>query len=167
MAAVIHSSDDGLLHKTMVAEADVFTISKLLNSAVPFVWLAGYVPRSDMAWWKVTLPFSEASEIREAEVRELQFDAMLSTTQFLSVVNESENALCDGRIDIIQLAHKVPSTLRFNIENPQMDRILVNNGMFLRIRLPHAGASAQLVCTDLSYLESLIDRDGFTGRMYW
>lgn len=80
------------------------------------------------------------------------FDIQTTTEDFLPLLPEFE----DHGLDLFQMSRRVPNTLLFNIYDESMNRILLNNGLFLKFILPHAGEVAQLCSPNREYLESLL-----------
>jgi hypothetical protein len=55
-----------------------------------------------------------------------------------------------------QMNKRVPDALEFHIEDPNMNHILIRNGLFLNFTLPHANETALLCSPSKEYLKNLL-----------
>ena len=91
-------------------------------------------------------------EAHELEVREMGFDAQMPTRRFLGLLPEFEES---GKVHL-QVHKRVPGSLRLRPEDDNMNGILLQNGLFLKFQLPHAGEVTVLRPLDKEYLAGLL-----------
>lgn len=142
-------------HDTLyVQEATASTLAALLHPEVPYVWIFGHTPRRALAWWTATVPLNTEDSIR-GQVRQLSYDLQLPTAEFL----RQSRAFDDHGLALVQARRPMPDTLDLRrIPDDQQDQVLVRNGAFLRLWLPHAVETAWVVCYEAGYLESVRSR---------
>jgi hypothetical protein len=129
----------------------VSMLAGYLSREVPFVWVLGHMPNSYVQWWEATVPLNRTESIR-AQVRLLSYDIQLTTSEFL----DRATSFDDHGLVLVQSHKPMPDTLdlaRIPIE--QQDDILIKNGAFLRIWLPHAVETASITCYRRGYLERI------------
>jgi hypothetical protein len=150
--SLISRSPDGLLYCLTLWGCRSPVLAHALNPEVPYVWLWRHLPREQAAWWTAEVPLLPGGEVHELEVRQMEFDAQIPTGRFLKLLPELEES---GMV-LFQMHRKVPDTLRFRLEDDNMNRILVQNGLFLKFHLPHADEVALLCSPDEEYLATLL-----------
>ena len=139
------------LDTVYVHGARVSSLVRYLNPNVPYVWILDHGPYESSVWNKVTLPLNGHESITTLS-RRIVYDLMLDTADF---INKSASFDTFG-LFLIQAFKPMPDTLRLHtLPVDRRDAILIANGAFLQINLPHAGETAQVVCFESGYLESL------------
>ena len=99
------------------------------------------------------MPFSETGPNRTVLVRDLRFDILMSTEEFLQCEPEFRR----GGIRLVQLDRRVPDTLTFeHLPDERRYQILRANGMHLEFDLPHAGEYASVSSPSRGTLERLL-----------
>lgn len=149
---LIRPSQDGLLHCLTLGHCTASILRHVLNPEVPFIWLHRHVPQTRNGWWRASVPLSSSGGSHEFEVRDLEFDAQMTTEKFLTLLPEIE----DHGVDLLQMSKRIPNTLRFSVYDDAMNRILVQDGLFLKLILPHGNEVAALSSPDKSHLEKLL-----------
>jgi hypothetical protein len=76
----------------------------------------------------------------------------MTTERFLTLLPE----LDEHGMDLSQMNRRVPDTLEFHIEDPNVNHILIRNGLFLKFTLPHANETALLCSPSKEYLKNLL-----------
>jgi hypothetical protein len=133
-----------------VQGATVTALAKLLNPSVPYVWILGHMPNTCVEWWHTNVPLNDNDRI-SVQVRTLIYDMQLPTTEFL----KNASAFESFGIDLIQAHKPMPDTLDLSrIAEELQDAVLVKNGAFLRLWLPHSVETACVVCYEPGYLAS-------------
>jgi hypothetical protein len=131
--------------------AVVSSLSRYLSAEVPFVWILGHTPERYVHWWEATVPLNRSETIR-AKVRMLSYDIQLLTRDFL----EKALSFDDYGLMLVQSRKPMPDTLNLaSIPTEQQDNILIKNGAFLRIWLPHAIETASVTCYQPGYLDGI------------
>ena len=126
-------------------------LASYLNDAVPYVWVLGHMPNRYVQWWETTVPLNHTEHI-QARVRLLTYDIQLSTSEFLAQVK----AFDDHGFVLVQSHKPMPDTLDLaRIAEEQQDKILIQNGAFLRMWLPHAIETASVICYQPGYLATI------------
>ena len=128
-------------------------LTHVLDPSVPFVWVQRHVPFPRIQWDQVRLQLSPSGVLHDVEVRSLQFDLLFSTTRFLELLPEFE----DFGITLFQMSRRVPDTLTLaGLTGDAVDRILVQNGLYLRFDLPHAREFASISAPRAETLEAVL-----------
>lgn len=128
--------------------ATVTALAKLLNPSVPYVWILGHMPHRYVEWWHTNVPLNDIDRIT-AQVRMLTYDMQLPTADFLQYAA----AFDDCGLSLVQAHKPMPDTLDLSrISEEQQDAVLMKNGAFLRLWLPHAIETACVVCYEPGYL---------------
>ena len=141
--------------KLYVHGATVSDLSRFLNRDVPYVWILDHSPHNYCEWWEATVPLTDAETIR-ASVRLLTYDLQLATNEFLARTHLFDTY---GLV-LVQADRPMPNTLVLShVPEAQRDEVLIQNGAFLRIFLPHAVETAMVVCYQPGYLERIIGDD--------
>lgn len=131
--------------------ATASALAPLLNPKVPYVWILGHRPHKYVQWHSATLPLNEKESIT-GQVRLLTYDLQLTTAEFLNKLQAFEN----HGLTLVQAHRPMPNALDLaRIPDDQQDKVLINNGAFLRLWLPHAVETACLVCYESGYLETV------------
>ena len=131
------------VHESVVSE-----LARLLHPEVPYVWLLGHMPNRVVQWWQADVPLNLHQNIT-AQVRLVLYDMQLPTQDFLS----KAECFDDYGLVLIQSDKPMPDTLDLSrIPESQQDAIVIQNGGFLRIYLPHAMETACVVCYQPGYL---------------
>ena len=105
-----------------------------------------------MGWWNARVPLRPGGEAHELEVREMGFDAQMPTRRFLGLLPEFE----ESGVVLFQVHKRVPGSLPLRPEDDNLNRILLQNGLFLKFQLPYAGEVAVLCSLDKEYLAGLL-----------
>ena len=135
-------------------------LSRILDPAVPYVWIVRHWPGSYVHWWRASLPLSETSANRRLRVRDVEFDLQVETSDFL----ELEPDLRHAGINLLQMHRAVPDTLRLSaIPDTDRYRVLKNNGLHLAFYLPHTGEYANIASPERSLLEAFAARPDLQG----
>jgi len=144
-------------HEMILVQGAVASrLARLLNPEIPFVWILGHMPNRIVQWWETEVPWSTEARI-SAKVRMLSYDMLLRTEEFLGHVE----ALDDHGLALIQSRKPMPDTLDLSrVPETQQDAVVIGNGGFLRVYLPHAMETASVVCYEPGYLQSVIARGG-------
>jgi len=133
--------------------ATVSSLAEFLNPEIPWVWILGHMPNRYVQWWEAELPTNKFGVSLKATYRNISYDLMLPTRNFL----ESLPAFEDHGIVLIQSSQRMPDTLDLSrIPESQQPSVLVKNGAFLRLYLPHAIETAQVQCFQKGFLGSKI-----------
>ncbi|MEY8688777.1 MAG: hypothetical protein AB9M53_02700 [Leptothrix sp. (in: b-proteobacteria)] len=133
-----------------VHAATVTALAKLLNPAVPYIWILGHMPHRYVQWWRTNVPLNDTDCI-SAQVRMLTYDIQVPTAEFLQRAAAFD---CFG-LSLVQAHKPMPDTLDLSrIPEEQQDAVLMKNGAFLRLWLPHAVETACVVCYEPGYLAS-------------
>lgn len=136
-----------------VEGATVGSLATFINPEIPWVWILGHMPNRSVQWWKTELPLNARGTSLNAEYRLVTYDVMLETEHFLPSRHEFEH----HGIILIQSSRRMPDTLDLSrIAESQQSRVLVRNGAFLRINLPHANETAQVQCFQKGYLATCV-----------
>jgi hypothetical protein len=143
---------------TYVHGATVGRLTRFLSADVPWVWILSHTPGRGNEWSRETLPLNEHNDLLEATYRLLSYDLLLETSRFLEIASKLEN----HGLDLIQSYKPMPSTFPdafylHRISSEQHRRILAQNGAFLRIVLPHAIETAQVLCFEPGYLATRLE----------
>ncbi len=132
-----------LVHESVVSE-----LARLLHPEVPYVWLLGHMPNRTGQWWQADVPLTLQQNIT-AQVRWVSYDMQLPTQDFLS----KAECFDDYGLVFIQANKPMPDTLHLSrIPESQRDSVVIQNGGFLYIYLPHALETASVVCYQPGYL---------------
>ena len=133
--------------RTIVSE-----LARFLHPEVPYVWLLGHMPNRVFQWWQATVPVNEQQNIT-ARVRMVSYDMQLRTQDFLTQAAYFD----DHGLVLIQSNKLMPDTLDLSrIPEPQQDTVVMRNGGFLRIYLPHALETASVTCYQPGYLAQVV-----------
>ena len=149
---LISRSPDGLLYCLALRGCRPSVLTYALNPEVPYVWLWRHLPGEQAVWWNARVPLRPGGEAHELQVREMEFDAQMPTRRFLDLLRE----FGESGLVLFQMHKKVPDGLRLRPEDDNMNRILLQNGLFLKFHLPHAGEVALLCSPDKEYLAGLL-----------
>lgn len=143
----IETSQQGY-ERTYVHGAVVSTLARFLSRDIDYIWLLSHAPVEAIQWWEAAVPLTR-SEIIRARIRAISYDMELRTTDFIA----RAHALDDHGLVLIQSRNPMPDTLDiWRIPDEQQDGVLVKNGAFLRIDLPHAVETACVTCYQHGYL---------------
>jgi hypothetical protein len=130
-------------------------LAHILDPAIPFVWLRHHTPNPYIQWRQTQVSLSGRGSLHEIEVRSMEFDIQLPTARFLELLPEFE----DHGIVLFQMTRRVPDTLTLDrIADNTIDRVLIQNGLYLRFYLPHAVECAQLSSPYREVLELALQR---------
>jgi hypothetical protein len=130
----------------------------VLDPSVAHVWIVGHNPGSHLHWWNAAVPLSETSTNRTVLVRDLQFDLLMRTDEFLRYELEFRH----GGITLVQVDRPVSDTLLYSrLPNERRYQILRANGLHLEFELPHSGEYASVSSPSRSTLERLIGGPAF------
>jgi hypothetical protein len=127
------------------------TLAAYLNPEVEFVWILGHMPNRRVEWWSAVAPLSCSQNIF-AKIRSLSYDLQLTTKEFL----DHAESFDDHGLALIQSHRPMPDTLNLaRIPDAMQDAVLIKNGAFLRIWLPHAVETALVTCYESGYLDAI------------
>ena len=128
--------------------AVVSHLARFLHPEVPYVWVLGHMPNRLSQWWHANVPLNLQQNIT-AQVRLMSYDIQLSTRDFLSQAEYFD----DSGLLLIQSNKSMPDSLHlFQIQESQQDMVIIQNGGFLRMYLPHAIETASVICYQSGYL---------------
>lgn len=92
------------------------------------------------------------SESITGKIRMLSYDLQLTTNEFLERVHSFD----DHGLVLIQSRNPMPDTLDLSrIPEQVQDSVLIKNGAFLRIWLPHSVETALVTCYEPGYLDTI------------
>jgi hypothetical protein len=132
-----------------VHSATVSGLAAFLNPDIPWVWILGHMPNRYVQWWEAELPTNKFGASLKAAYRNISYDLMLPTQHFIESLPQFE----EHGIVLIQSSQRMPDTLELSrIPESQQPGVLVKNGAFLRLYLPHAVETAQVQCFEKGYL---------------
>ena len=146
-------TNDGLF-SIMLRPCTAEVLRHLLDPDVPFVWIVGHQPDRIAEWWSCYLPLSKDGKSYPLEVRQLCYDVLMSTTEFLTRLTEF-----DG-LTLYQMRNKVPNTLIVErLEERNRVPVLVQNGLAAAFYLPHAHECAQFATVERRTIERCLRID--------
>ncbi len=135
----------------MLEPCTAMVLPYILDEEVPFVWLESHCPNL-YGWWQAQVPLRHSGEYFPLKVRQLRFDLMLPTKQFLSLLPE----FADAGMLLLQLEREMPNSLvPDSLKDIERYKVLVQNGLHLEFNLPHANEYAQLVSPYREVLEHI------------
>lgn len=135
------------VHRSVASE-----LARFLHPEVPYVWLLGHMPNRVVQWWQANVPLNLQQNIT-AQVRLLSYDIQLRTQDFLAKAEGFD----DHGLVLIQSNKPMPDTLDLSrIPEPQQDAVVMQNGGFLRMYLPHAMETACVICYQPGYLTQVV-----------
>ncbi|MFZ5843708.1 MAG: hypothetical protein ACOY3E_12520 [Pseudomonadota bacterium] len=127
---------------------------QLLSPEVPWIWLLGHRPNRYVQWWSAELPFRTDGINRRAYFRDVAYDAMLKTGDFLTIAEE----ISDDGLVLIQSMKMMPDMLLLDrISESQQDSVLAQNGAFLRVHLSQHFETAMVQCFRKGYLAAKLN----------
>lgn len=128
-------------------------LTKFLDLSVPWVWILGHRPNRHVQWWNTSIPLNVAGSTFNGSVRDICVDIQLPTCDFVSRATEFD----DHGLVLVQSHQRMPDTLCLDrMSDSQRNVVLLQNGVTLRIYLPHAVESAQVQSFRKGYLASRI-----------
>ncbi len=149
---LIRVSPDRLLHCLTFWGCTPSVLRHALNPGIPFVWMRRHLPQTQISWWNADVPLFLGGRPYNLEVRGLEFDVQMTTERFLTLLPELE----EHGMGLFQMNKRVPDALEFHIEDPNINHILILNGLFLNFTLPHANETALLCSPSKEYLKNLL-----------
>ncbi len=133
-----------------VHEAVASKLASYLHWDVEFVWILGHMPHRQTAWWSANIPVNPSESI-SAKVRSLSYDLQLTTKQFLAHAHLFD----DHGLALVQAHRPMPDSLDLSrIPDAMRDSVLIKNGAFLRMWLPHSVETALVTCYESGYLDT-------------
>jgi hypothetical protein len=130
-------------------------LAHVLDPAVPFVWIPRHMPNRHLKWWSTQTRLFEMGPLHGLEARLIEFDIQLSTSRFLELIPEFEN---HGLV-LFQMTRRVPDTLTLQLlPDAAIDRILLQNGLHLRVYLPNDEPWGQLTSPHREVLEQALQK---------
>lgn len=154
---VIREFEPGM-YNMLLPPCSTEVLHVVLDPSVPYVWVVGHEPGSYIHWWNAGVPLSETTGNRSVLVRDLRFDILMRTEEFL----RSEPEFRKGGIRLIQLDRRVPDTLISpSLPDESRYRILRANGLHLEFDLPPSGEYASVSSPSRNTLEQLIGGPAF------
>ena len=136
----------------MIEPCSALILPYILNEKVPFVWLESHCPDNKYGWWETPVPLRRGGQYFPLQVRQLRFDLLLSTKQFLKLLPE----FTDAGMWLLQLERPLPATLiPISLKESAKYNVLVKNGLYLEFVLPHSGEYAQVVSPHRELLERI------------
>ena len=143
--------DTEIVHIPQLSFQDML---KLLSPEVPWIWLLGHRPNRYVQWWSAEIPFGIDGISRRAYFRDVTYDAMLETTEFLMIADD----ISDNGLVLIQSMKMMPDMLLLErISESHQDSVLAQNGAFLRIHLPQHYETAMVQCFKKGYLATKLN----------
>jgi len=143
---------DGVF-SVMLASCTCAVLERVLDPAVPIVWIRRHFPQPILQWWRTQIPISPGGGPHELEVRSVELEIQLPTARFLQILPE----FAQNGIDLCQMDRRVPDSLTMHdISDRAFYRVLVQNGLRLHFYLPHAVEDAFLSSPDRARLESAL-----------
>ena len=97
--------------------ATVGSLLRFVNKAIPWIWIIGHIPNERYEWWRTQVPLNDAGSMFSGDVRLVQYDLQLSTSDFFTAAPAFE----DSGINLIQSRQRMPATLDLR-SNMQKDR---------------------------------------------
>lgn len=137
-------------HEVLFVERVVVVseLARLLHPEVPYVWILGHMPYDFVQWQQANVPLNSRHNIT-ARVRAVTYDIQMPTQDFLAQAADFD----EEGLSLIQSHKLMPDSLYlFNIPESRQDAVIIQNGGFLRMYLPHALESASVVCYQPGYL---------------
>lgn len=148
---VIRSSEGSFCFA--IKSATPALLAEILTPAVPYVWLADYMPHPRMEWWTMPAVLRSGGIPIEAKVRLPMFDLLIGTRDFLKMLPE----LADSRLTLMQMHQPVPDTLCLQrIPDENRAAVLKDNGWHLSCHSPHRGEVALVSAPKRETLEHLL-----------
>ena len=133
--------------------AVVSLLARFLDATVPWVWILGHRPNPFVQWWQTTVPLSMTGTDFTGLVRHLSFDLQMPTQDFILRAADFD----DHGLVLIQSHKPMPDTLSLDsIPDSHQNAVLMQNGATLRMYLPHAIETAQVVSFAKGYLAKVI-----------
>ena len=149
---MIQESKDGYFY-IMLDGATAGDLRYLLHPDAQVIWLHSHCPDPILHWWKADIPISPGQIWASAEVRLVDYDLMVSLSDFLDRLHLFE----PHGMTLTQLTRRVPDSLwARSLSDTEIYRVLKQNGLMSRFYLPHAVETAQFSCVDRSHLERVI-----------
>ena len=135
----------------MLEPCTAMVLPHVLNEAIPFVWLESHSPNL-YGWWQAQVPLRQDGDYFPLQVRGLNFDLLLATKQFLSLLPE----FAEAGMSLLQLERAMPNGLiPRSLKDSDRYRVLVQNGLYLEFELPHAREHARVVTPHRDVLERI------------
>src|SRR5688572_11811683 len=107
-------------YELMLKPCTTGILAHALDTAVPWIWIRGHMPKRYLQWWCTQLPLSEGGTVHDVSVRSLQFDLQLPTTRFLELLPDFK----DHAISLFQLTRSLPDTLTLDrVPDESIDRV--------------------------------------------
>ena len=154
---VIREFEPGM-YNMLLPPCSTEVLHVVLDPSKPYVWVVAHAPGSYLHWWNAAVPLSETTSNRTVLVRDVRFDILMPTDEFLRCEPEFRH----GGITLVQLDRRVPDTLEFDrLPEGRRYQILLDNGLHLVFELPHAGEYASIVSPSWSTLQRLIGENIF------
>jgi hypothetical protein len=148
-----HQTGDGLF-SIMLRPCTAEVLGHLLDPKVPFVWVVGHYPNKHLEWWRCHLPLSRSGAASAFEVRGLNIDVLLPTSEFLTRLSDFDGLVMQ------QMRRKVPNTLTIEgLDERNRTRILIQNGLAASFYLPHAMECASFKTVERSAIEKVLSND--------
>ena len=125
------------VHKARVRDSIPF-----IDLSVPYVWILGHTPQYQAGWWTADIPLNVSGAWMNAQIQNLTLDLNLETQVFLERIYDFDN---HGFL-LLQSSKPMPESLYLSelLEDVQT-KILGQNGVTLKIHMPHAGETASIV----------------------
>jgi hypothetical protein len=143
------------MFRVMLRSCTCSVLQYILDPSVPFVWVRRHMPQTYVKWWRARVPLSATGQPHEVEVRWLEFDLQLATSQFLELLPEFQS----HGIVLFQMTRRVPDTLTLqSIPDAAINQVLIQNGLHLRFFLPHAVECALLASPHREVLERALQK---------
>lgn len=155
LSNIIRKSADDSLYCMSLNYCDTSILPYVLNKNAKYLLINCHNPNPYFAWYNASLQIKESGELHSLKVRHVNFDIQIDTEDFIMMNAEFK----EFGIDLLQFNKPIPNTLVYDIQKPQMNKILIQNGLFLKFYLPHKGETASICCTNREYLEGLLKLD--------
>lgn len=146
-------TSDGL-YSIMLLPCTAEILTHLLDPDVPFVWIVGHQPDRIAEWWSCDVPLSKHGKSYPLDVRQLCYDVLMPTTEFLTRLSEF-----DG-LTLYQMRKAVPNTLiAERLEERNRVPVLVQNGLVASFYLPHAEECASFATVERGRIEMALKNE--------
>ena len=134
----------------------------ILRPDIEWVWIVRHFPNPRFEWWDTNLPLSTAGSTFCVRVRNLSFDLVFRTEEFLRNYRE----FIPHGIDLYQSVKPMPDSLYLDcISDAARDQVLKQNGVFLQFSLPHENETCAVKCWNRGpFEEDPVGVDTIRGR---
>ncbi len=137
----------------MLRSCTALLLKEVLDVSVPYVWIRRHQPVRSLQWWKTETVLKRNGPLHDIDIRSMEFDIQMPTERFLDLLPEFAN---HGLV-LFQMSQRVPDTLTLDrIPDEHINRVLIQNGLHLKVYLPHEYECAQLAAPHGATLERIL-----------